>query len=1400
MNIEMNTIFQDVYNNQASPVPPTIFKSVKGMFIPMQTLQILETCQSVQTFSIEEDPVAVTPDHTKFTVSNLKHFVSVLTTAGKLIIYQYNGHRFVKAHYRQIFNPLALGIDIDIDTDIDIDIIDLSTTSKPDKRLLFRIGSEIKLLTPAFYENAFDMSTASTNCLNYCLGKSQIRDDTQSTKKLYHEFQYAPKVDDLAVGLRLHDLEFAEGSSLSVTEATMESRHGSDATNHADVSLNIQVENLEVITDGYPALVSALKDQVVVAKTTLDQLVTAVNHEDIPKLDGVNDFVGSLNLVNIEGHELTGVDIHLDENSNVLGNSDRETLNTENFFGNMMIIGGGSIPVAGYIITDLLQLADLKINDEYNIKKLHNAAVEDYVDSSKVEETINGKVTIAVDCTFKDTVMATTINDNNVDNTVLIHRSGFQTLAELTVSGTVQFNHLIITDFNGENLNILDNALTVNNDGTLVITEGLTVKTLTITGETDTNLKVSTDSSQIGMDFNDLIKNHMKIDGNNEVALKHHYTSVTTTDIIVPLIETSSWPEDYVNIKTGTITHSGIVNLPNAEFIGGITVLGKLVDSDDLYEVIIESGDVLPFVHTADETNTYTINAAKTFIAGIKLNAAATVNGLLQDLDPVYIKSGVTIGKIVFSDPIEVSDVSISGNIEITSAILVDGLMLTVCGNGQCTINDLNILNIGIATSATEIQNAVLTFDRITFENNVNVADLDGIDPHSHFVLLDGTEERVLNDISVRSPISFDVNLIQKLESNLAACEDNTDRRIYCKLEFCTDAPDAKCELIDEECLIKTTISNDETLCDNLLTNNIQYVMDHSLKVDEEVSISRSVFFHGGFKTDILEVRSDNCDINGVHCLSIASTSHAETFTGTNTFNGDLHISSEVTIEALNVDKVDNVFIDDIYDDSLFKTSTEQTIAHLDFSENFEVLSFQSNDINIGNKQPNTLVNRDDNIDRLGSDADVLSKLTFNSDVQVNKVEAVKFDEVNIDDFYNKKITSADNQDITGTVAVTNDVTFHSSVSKGSESALVNGIDVVNLDSVVVRIGGAFNIITLNNVSFKQVKLLEFGAFLVNEKFVGVSTSDIACKDSASIYFTADKTFTDAFTSIKGDITFTNDQWKKSDTGVSLPTDKLIEFLDVSILNNAKFTETLTITNEPSVVKLNGKAVETRISEVWMKSSASIINFKIELDDLVVTGSVDIDQGEINNIDIVEFNNYFSITNNPILPGISLTFQQGLVAEGVLNTPSIMLEDGVLERGIIVGDDAAMNIKELSTKAIYLSTSTIPVALNIDNIAVQELNLAADLTTNNVDLSEVAMTYPGTTVFNIPVTITSGVDVEELVVSSTIEFPTTRDDAQQHSGIDLDGGKIVINYPDLKSNAVYNDANADDITDAKTFR
>merc|ERR1719154_465758 len=79
------------------------------------------------------------------------------------------------------------------------------------------------------------------------------------------------------------------------------------------------------------------------------------------------------------------------------------------------------------------------------------------------------------------------------------------------------------------------------------------------------------------------------------------------------------------------------------------------------------------------------------------------------------------------------------------------------------------------------------------------------------------------------------------------------------------------------------------------------------------------------------------------------------------------------------------------------------------------------------------------------------------------------------------------------------------------------------------------------------------------------------------------------------------------------------------------------------------------------------------------------------------------------------------------------------------------------------------------------------------------MTYSDTTVFNSPVAITSGVNIEELDAASTLDFPTTRNDAQSHTGITLAGGNIVINYPDLKSNAVYNDADTDDIAGSKTF-
>ena len=1237
--------------------------------------------------------------------------------------------------------------------------------------------------------------------LEYCLTKSKSRLDTQNPSELYKFFSLAPKVADLATGLHIDDVTF--DGTVTVTNTKVETINST--------LLKFDVADLQTIDDSYPDRVTDIDNLTTTHVDILDTLTTLIDGSNTVKTDVDNNFAGPIALNNVLGTELAGDKVSLvDEEFYILkdNNNPVTSIDTTDFFSNLCLIKGANVVEAGFLLSKETIFENIVVNEGYDIEKIQDSLVLDYVDKSQDDVILTGEVTFDSANIFKGAFNAETVNSAAFDETTVILRQGDQTLKNLKFGNTAKFNTINLADFNEADLQIVDAALIV--EPALTIPQDLTVNSLTVVGEVDAIFKAEdSQGGQVVVDFNDLLNNHMKVAASSIVDVQHQYTKrASVNDITVSDINNSQWPQDYVKIDSGTLDQTNTVTIADTSFTNGITVNDQVTDGTN--SLTVDVSTTLPVIPLTSE-DSYTITSTKSF-GTINLHADGTVNELLQGLSPADLQSRVTTGEKHHSGSITIQDAIASGSHEITTLELLNsGMIKSECGTSCVQNNLVNLFNgKGIKRRATHINNANLVFDRAEFSSNVDTNLLDQINLSTQWVTLDGSDERILNDMSFKGVVEFDADLAQVEAKKIIACKDNAVRRIYCKPDLCTTGH-SSCEMVNKECLVKNGI-NDDTLCEEELSENIHYIWENSLKNDEEVTLSRSVYFHAGFKAREVEIRSGTeCTLNGVDCLNVATTTHDEEFTGDNHFDGSMHWYQKVVVEDLQVDgTVEGVDIDAMYSDTLFINSADaQDVSNLIFSDKFKADAFNANGIDIASIAANDLTNRATNVLLSGSARSLSSKLVITQPATAASLQVDTFDSVDMNNYHTNKVTIADGQTITSDITVNGDLTFLGAANQGgstTDDTKVNGLNLFQLQDNLARIDDAS--LSFNNVDFDAITVKK--GINVNNQLIGVSVpTDVVYETANTIAFNANKVFVNADTEVLGDVLLTSSTWKKNDASAAVGSDNLIQFMDDDNLDNLYFASGVTITNEPTITNLNDQSVATRITDVWMNDRDDTINFNTKFSSLTAKSSFIMQSGneKINAIDITDLNNYVSTTNVPVNTNgpADVTFQAGLTVKN-LNVPAATLEDNSVEKAVNIGS-TVVKPKDLTSRAIHLdgTNGNLPVQLSIDNIDVNTVQMADGQTSNNVDLSDQALTYVGGKAFPGALTITSDLVVETLSSDSGpdalhFNFPTQRAD-ETHTGVSASNGLLQVNtWGAAKGNAVYNDNNAATISGSKTFR
>jgi len=1232
---------------------------------------------------------------------------------------------------------------------------------------------------------------------------SKTRLDNPNPPNLYKSYTLAPKEADLASGIQIDDVTFEGEVNVINTKVLTQ-----NSTN-----LKFVVEDLQSIEDSYPDTVTSLNTLATTSAAKLDTFTSLLGSTSV-RTGQDNSFAGPITLSNVVGTELGGEKVVLiDDEFHILKDEKAEvtTIDTMDFYKNLCLIKGNNVVESGFLINKEVTMDHIEIDEGYDIEKISDSLVLDYVDSSQDAVSLTGVVTLDADCQFNAGVNVDTVNTAAFDKTTVILREGDQTMENLKFGNTVKFNTIHLNNVNGADLQIVDQALIVTPD--LTISKDLAVNSLTVDKVSATFKAENSQSGQNVVFFDDLLNNHMKVAADSIVAIPHQYRKkVTVDDIAVSDINDSQWPEHYVKINGGTIDHSNTVEIEQTSFTNGITVKGELTDGTNSLNIIPENWK-LPIV-PLNGAEPVTLAETKSFNT-IILESDGTVNEKLQGLTPVDLQSRVSTGEKQHSESLTVSTVLAQGTHEITTLELQNsGSIKTDCDTA-CVENNLGNLfnNKGIKRAATHINTATLEFDMAEFSSNVDVTSIDGINPASEWVTLDGSSERILNDVSFNSVVNFDNDVAQVAEKLLIACKDNAVRRIYCKPEFCISG-NPSCQMVNKECLIKSGI-NDETLCVKELSENIKYVWDNSLKNDEAVTLSRSVFFHAGFKASEIEIRSgDECTLNNVNCLNVATTTNVEEYLDEVTIKGSVHLYDSVVVEDLTIQNgmVDGINVVTMYTDTLYLNSANpQELQEVVFDDHFKADAFNANGANIGTTPADDLTNRTLNVPlNSGSLKELSSKLILSQPATAVNLVVTTFDGVDMNNYRNNKVTIVDGQTITSDITVNGDLTFQGAANQGGswENTKVNGLNLHQLDSQLARIGGSP--LSFNNLNFEYIEAKK--GVDVNNQLVGLSVpSDVVYETASTLTFTANKEFKCSHTEIFNGVDLTSSTWKKNDVAAGVGSDNLLEFMDSDILDKVYFASDVTIDNEPDISNLNKLSITQRITDVWMNDRSETINFNTKFDSLTAKSNFIMSTGreKINTIDITDLNNYVSLTDVPASPAngpADVTFQAGLSVQS-LNVPTVTLEENSVEKAVrISGTD--VKPKDFKSRAIHLDGTNgyLPstAELTIDNIDVNTVELADGQTTNLIDLSEQALTYVDGKEFQGALTIASGLVVETLSSASGLDtlkfnFPTTRAD-ESHTGVSALNEVLSVNtWGSAKENAVYNDNNAATISGTKTF-
>jgi len=1389
-----------------------VFKYVSGRFRPFQALPATNVV-SVLAYSSKPVNLASADGYPN---SHLDQLVMLLT-GHDTEVFQYDGVKFaLQATFKEDHDVTSLEL-VNLSGAVD----EKNNNARPVVVKDIRGGSTMQDLVFAS-SDALSYSDEFSSKLGFCLKQKDDQVRERNYKNLQHVFEAAPKKSKQAEGFHLKDLTFEIGSSLTASDVEVnpdfktKAELAVESMDTLDMDYVRKVEKVNEVNDNITKAIEDMKERV-----EKDPSAVLVNQTNVLQ--------GNLILDEVEGLKLAGDRIIFPESSSVNLASDNDMeVDFEDFLDNIVIVGGDTAvnDPYGRFFLDNVSFENISLAGRYEVKKLGDFKVGDLAKTGE-GLVVAGNFILKDGATFQgDVELDGLINDEiKMDREKLLLRSGDQDFKEPAVFKFVtNFENLVVDKYNDIDMSIMERSLNKETDFTLL--EDLTIKNLEIEGDVMARMgALNPDLSYDSLiDFEELFATAMRKSTLNNVQIKHVYKQLEAADISTGDINQLSWPDDFVKIKDdgNSLDHSGTLVFDELITQDGGRIVVKDRISDGVTDIDVdENGNLDVLLTTANTPAFYErrVSGNKTF-EEIELRADSTVTGKVFGLDMPTLVGFVSSGEIDIPDDVEIDSAMLTGNTLIDHLTLhnitMDTDCLTVDG---CIRNNLaEIYFDGVQRDIEVFPEGIhnLFVDQANFAENVNVESLNGHDPGSEYIPLQGSLSRtVTKDLIFKDKVVFGANIDQVKGGHIMSCVKNLNDQYLCAKgedEECCQ-PDfygnCRCFSSGTDCLIKENVK-DVSVCAEIVENDVRHIHANSLKLNGTTEIYSNITFHGGFRTKVLE--TVDCNLNGIDCANIVSTVHSDTLTGTNHIFGTLVTDGEARVRlGMEVDKnVDGVDVSHMYVDSLPITGDEEVVVFgsTEFKQDFTVQNFTSNDVLLKETPPSYLTDMSAHVLNRPGVVQVCSDLEFRKGVSTESVDAEYFKGVELDRFFNKLWTN-DPQVIHTDITVNGNITFHNSLVSSTKNAPINNVDLEFLDKQAVRIDGN-QTIALKNVEVDTlISMNDPEGLHVEGTFLNVHLPDdvVLRLNSDNVVINAKKNFLNR-AEVFGNADFLGnltDSLSNLDRTATVDMNKLIEFMDNKNWDNVKVHGNLIVDKEPNISSVNGQDLQAIKDSKWYGSSDAIIDYSLSFDEVSLEDQVLMaeENAVINDIDLLDYrDNYLSLSlaqDQNITA--DYTFLAGLVTGVPVNVPSLTAFSDDVELSITV-EGTVFRMTHLRDSILMknMSHADIDTVLNFtDSVAVK--GSLYNALCNGVDLDQEALTYKDgdEKTFLGPVDflgnlVTDKVDVDRF------RFPSNVEGTARSSGLKLEDNVLDITLTDVLANGIDKEGvDAVEIKGLKTF-
>ena len=721
-----------------------------GKFIPSQALPIKNSASLV--VSSVYNTIVPIGDRRKRTAEKanivksryLEHLVA-FNSGGFIHVYQFNGQ-----HFEHVHEQMHSGTDL-------LDIANLGTAAAPVPVLIVHSSTAKASLQEISYLSTGPFTENVNARLEFCLQQKAVRSEEKNFQAIQNLFEVAPKKSSSMNGepIKIDSLTTSPHSSLTVTDIEVNPEFASELS-----TVQIDVADLDTVDIEYFKKIRQLSEATFNLSSSISAEEQSILNGDYVLTDRANEMSGSLQIEVVNADELSGNSIFIMGKTISLSDSSKDL---EGLLDNIVINNG---PGDSTLISEVIEFEDVQLIGSYDVSTIGNVPVSDFASAGESDGIdIMGTVTFEAGAAFHE---ALTIENKvnglyNLDASNVLLRTGEQTFTvPIKFDHAVAFDNLKASTYNGINLDVLRQSVNVGKD--FILQTDLTVDDLEIRGNVEAKVGVlGEDLSVTLVDGLELLSTSMKKSVKNEIHLPYNFAQIEANTVTSQLVSALSWPSDFVKISDTLhpLAHPGNLGFEilNTENAGNIAVDTKIVSGSDEIDVDSNGQMDLLLVSYESASITYDVLGKKTFVE-IQLKADSSVNGSVFGFDMPTLNSYAATETVIINNFTEVESVHIcsSGIVNIGHLKLRNLSIKTNCSlTPGCVDNNLtNVYTNGIRrnTESLPAGNAYV-FEQAIFNENVNVASLNGVDPEVDFIQLDETQRTLGVEFTFKDRVVF---------------------------------------------------------------------------------------------------------------------------------------------------------------------------------------------------------------------------------------------------------------------------------------------------------------------------------------------------------------------------------------------------------------------------------------------------------------------------------------------------------------------------------------------------------------------------------------------------------------------------------------------------------------------